>query len=62
MTQAARCAKRLDSQGVTTERRRAHAHEEEGWRGPVSDTSQGLLQRRPDAEGTDWRDHAWAIC
>lgn len=25
---------------------------------PMSHTSQGLLPRRRDAEGTDWRDHA----
>jgi WhiB family redox-sensing transcriptional regulator len=47
-----------NSQGVTTESRGAHAHAEERGRGPMSDTSQGLLQRGSDAEGTDWRDHA----
>jgi WhiB family redox-sensing transcriptional regulator len=48
----------LNSQGVTTKSRGADAPEEERWRGLMSDTSQGLLQRRRDAQGTDWRDHA----
>jgi WhiB family transcriptional regulator, redox-sensing transcriptional regulator len=47
----------LDSQGATTPVA-ALAHEEERWRGLMSDTSQGLLQRRRDAEQTDWRDYA----
>lgn len=28
------------------------------WRGPMTDTSQGLLLARPDIEGADWRNHA----
>ena len=43
---------------MTTEIRGVHAHAEERWRGPMNDTSQGLLQRRRDAAGTDWRDRA----
>jgi hypothetical protein len=48
----------VGGQGFTTKSHSADAHEEEGWRGPMSDTSQRLLRRQPEAADMDWRDHA----
>jgi WhiB family transcriptional regulator, redox-sensing transcriptional regulator len=48
----------VGGQGLTTKSHDADAHEEGRWRGPMSDTSQRLLRRQPEAADTDWRDHA----
>jgi WhiB family redox-sensing transcriptional regulator len=48
----------VGGQGLATKSHSADAQEEERWRGPMSETSQRLLRRRPEAGDTDWRDHA----